>query len=383
VSNARADANERPRIQRLKLSGFRSIQALDLEFKPINVLIGANGSGKSNLIEFLRMLRFMADSTGQLRGYVGTLGGASQLLHFGSAISRVMAFEIELNAGKGANRYAAELAGAAGGTLVFLNETYLYAKHSAQSPLKASSLGAGHAESKLGEATSETPKVIQRFLREIRVHQFHNSSFNSPLRASAALHSARHLHESGGQLAAVLKRIQDTQPERYRWILDYIRLIYPSFLDFEFIAMGDASVRLGWRERMNEYVFDIDQASDGTVRFFALVTILLADPEELPSILIIDEPELGLHPAAIEVLASLIRAASEHCQLVIATQSPQLIDQFDPEDIITVERRHGQSRFERLNRERLKPWLEEFGDAPGEPISDLWIRNAIGGGPSA
>jgi predicted ATPase len=147
--------------------------------------------------------------------------------------------------------------------------------------------------------------------------------------------------------------------------------------------MGDASVRLGWRERMNEYVFDIDQASDGTVRFFALVTILLADPEELPSILIIDEPELGLHPAAIEVLASLIRAASEHCQLVIATQSPQLIDQFDPEDIITVERRHGQSRFERLNRERLKPWLEEFGDAPGEPISDLWIRNAIGGGPSA
>ena len=113
--------------------------------------------------------------------------------------------------------------------------------------------------------------------------------------------------------------------------------------------------------------------SDGTLRFICLTTALLQpDP---PSAIIIDEPELGLHPYAIEILAELIEATARKTQLIVSTQSPALLDYFEPKDIIIVNRKKGASVFERLNKEDLSTWLKDYS------LGDLWRKNIIAGGP--
>jgi predicted ATPase len=133
---------------------------------------------------------------------------------------------------------------------------------------------------------------------------------------------------------------------------------------------------LQWRERRTDAIFSSYQASDGTLRAMALVALLLRPETELPDIIILDEPELGLHPYAMNIIAGLIQSISHRTQIIIATQSPFLIDCFQPEDIIVVERKNRESIFHRLEPEKLQDWLEDYS------LSELWHKNVIGGRPS-
>ena len=133
---------------------------------------------------------------------------------------------------------------------------------------------------------------------------------------------------------------------------------------------------LQWREKGSDLVFNPDQASDGTLRAMALVTLLLQPYDSLPDVLILDEPELGLHPYAINIIGSLINSVANHCQVILATQSPLLVDCFEPEDIIVVERNERESSFKRLVEADLEDWLEEYS------LSELWNKNVLGGRPS-
>lgn len=136
------------------------------------------------------------------------------------------------------------------------------------------------------------------------------------------------------------------------------------------------SVILQWNEINTDLVFSAHQASDGTLRTIALLTLLLQPADNLPDVLILDEPELGLHPYAINIIGGLIESVSHHSQVILATQSPLLLDCFEPEDIIVVERRNRQSYFDRLDGSNLKDWLEEYC------LSELWNKNIFGGRPS-
>ena len=157
--------------------------------------------------------------------------------------------------------------------------------------------------------------------------------------------------------------------------METIRQIAPFFADFIFSG-GNSPLLLQWEENGSNLLFSPDQASDGTLRAMALVTLLLQPPDSLPDVLILDEPELGLHPYAISVIGGLINSVSNRCQVILATQSPLLVDCFEPEDIIVVERNNRQSIFNRLDIPSLESWLEEY------ELSELWNKNVIGGRPS-
>jgi predicted ATPase len=213
-------------------------------------------------------------------------------------------------------------------------------------------------------------------LRRIIVHQFHNTSRNARIRNKWNVADNRWLKEDGGNLPAFLLRLQNNQPAYFKRIEDTIRLILPFFAAFELDSEFD-SVLLRWREIGTDQVFDVSQASDGMLRVMALVALLEQPEADLPSVLILDEPELGLHPYAIDVLASLIQSASKHVQVIIATQSVSLIDRFYVDDIVVASRAGRETTFKRLSSAELKDWLESY------TISELWEKNVVGGRPSS
>ncbi|MBV9762829.1 MAG: AAA family ATPase [Acidobacteriaceae bacterium] len=368
----------RPRLDSVTIRGFKTIRELK-EFRPgpLSVLIGPNGAGKSNFLSFFRMLSWALAPPGGLQEFVGKTGGASAILHDGSERTSHIEGQLRLITEKGSNDYAFRLAFASADTLIFTEEKYRFSSSQFSREAKWTELGAGHRESNLltkAEKGEPTAKVISALLRKVISHQFHNTSDNARIRQKWDIEEGRWLKEDAGNLAPFLYRLSRDEPGYYKRIVDTIRLILPFFADFQFEAEY-GRLLLKWRERESDRVFNSGQAADGMLRIFALVALLEQPESDLPDVLLLDEPELGLHPYAIEVISEVIRSASNHVQVILATQSVSLIDRFNPEDIVVVERRGRDSHFGRLSEGELTEWLEQY------TLSELWEKNVIGGRP--
>lgn len=378
---AMVDAKQtRPRLKQLSIRGFKTVRDLD-QFEPgsLTVLIGPNGAGKSNFISFFRMLSWALVPPGQLQLYVARAGGASALLHSGRSVSREIEASLTLttDAGRNRNEYGFRLFHAAGDTLVFADEWFRF-RRPEHNDRPAPGLGAGHREALLiakAEEGNKTAQTIHGMLRRIIVHQFHDTSFTARIRSKWDVEDGRWLKEDAGNLAPFLFRMSVQEPAFYRRIVDTIRLILPFFATFEF-APDHEHLLLQWREQGTDRVFSAAQAADGMLRIMALVALLQQPERDLPDVLILDEPELGLHPFAIQILADLIAATATHVQVIIATQSVSLIDRFDPQDIVVAERAGQESTFNRLRPEEFKEWLDDY------TLSELWEKNVLGGRPS-
>jgi predicted ATPase len=197
------------------------------------------------------------------------------------------------------------------------------------------------------------------------------------IRQSGFIHDNRWLMPDAGNLAAMLFAYRQKEGVVYQRIVSTIRKIMPEFDDFDVepSRLNPNDILLTWRKRGQEYLFGAHQLSDGTLRAMAIVTLLLQPDNSLPDVIILDEPELGLHPHALEIVAGLIRAVSVNSQVIVATQSPTFLNHFEPEEVVTVESHQGQSTFRRLDAEQLQGWLAEYS------IGDLWQRNVVGAGP--
>ena len=343
----------------------------------MNVLVGANGAGKSNLISFFQLLNWMTPSPGNLQHHIGAMGGANTILHDGAAttpqIQAALTFETE----QGTNEYEMRLFHAAQDTLIFAEERYRFSSKQFPTVADWKGLGSGHRESRLPEnATMEdkTAKTILWLLKKCVVYQFHNTSDKARIKQRWPKEDNWFLKEDAANLAPFLYRIRESRPRHYLRIVETVRQIAPFFADFE-LEPEDGTLILRWRERNTDVVFGPHQASDGTLRLFALVSLLLQPEEDLPSVVILDEPELGLHPYAINILAGILKAVSTQVQVILATQSMTLIDYFDPDEIIVVDRPGRESIFRRLDSAHLKDWLEEYS------VAELWEKNVIGGRP--
>ena len=176
---------------------------------------------------------------------------------------------------------------------------------------------------------------------------------------------------------SVLYLLKAKHEEEYWFIRNTIRRIAPFFDDFvlEPRSLNENRIRLEWRHRGKVSYFDVSRFSDGTLRFIALTVLLLQPDKCNPSVILLDEPELGLHPSAITVLGALVRHASRNVQAIISTQSPMLLDMFKPEEVVVVQNDEGASTFTRLDKSDLGEWLEEYS------LSELWEKNEIGGKP--
>ena len=366
-------------LKKVVLRGYKSIKDAALELRPLNVLIGANGAGKSNLVSFFKMLNEMMGE--RLQQYVAASGRAQSILHFGPKVTPQLEATLEFEVENGLDTYHMRLFHAAGDTLVFAEETLSFLQTGWHGNPKTVVLGAGHLETRIGdEATKGEPtaRVFRHLLNHCRVYHFHDTSSTARVRQYCYVGDNRWLMHDAGNLAAVLYRLREEDGGlAYHRIVSTIRLIAPYFADFELDATGPSQkdIILNWREQTSDQLFGPHQLSDGTLRAICLITLLLQPEEDLPDLIVVDEPELGLHPYALNIVASLFSKAAKHVQVLISTQSSTFLDSFAPEDVIVVDRNSGGSTFSRPDPQSLDAWLQDYS------LGEVWEKNVVGGGP--
>ena len=360
----------------ITVEGFKSIKRIErLALEPINIVIGSNGSGKSNLIgvfSFLREIR-----SGRLREYVIRAGGADKILHFGSRITPALMMHISF--GGEINQYEIRLTTASGDELSPLEEAvYFWDKNRYEQPY-----GEGLVARSSGEAgiSTTTTSRITRYVREHldswRVYHFHDTSSTSPIKKTADVDDNRFLRHDGGNLAAFLYFLHQKHEDSYDLIRRTVRLVAPFLDDFRLRpqALNEDKIRLEWQHLGSDAYFDASSLSDGTLRFIVLATLLLQPTSLRPSVILLDEPELGLHPYAVTMLAALVKQASAETQVVFATQSTLLLDHFQPEDVLVADRVDGGTQLTRLDGGALEEWLQDYS------LGQLWEKNHFGGRP--
>lgn len=373
------------RLKRIRIRGFRSLREVELELGPRTVLVGPNGAGKSNFLSVLHMVSLMR--TQSLQRFVGEQGGASNLLHYGPSVTPELEMDLEFDTPQGPYAYHGRLGYGAGDTLVYLGET-ITSGRSDESNGTTHSIGAGHRESALlcaermvGQDDSPE-KRLASLIDNLSSFHFHDTSATSPMRQNARSADARNLRSDGSNLAAFLYALRTGEVEQegasWRLIEGLVRRLAPFIKRLEpeptHTHAPNAPIRLYWVDE-RDHRFDVHDLSDGTLRALALITALAQPASTLPAFICIDEPELGLHPTAIELVASLARSVSSKAQVVLSTQSPALLDEFDPEDVVIVERAGHESRFRRLDAQALSEWLDEYS------LSELYDKNVLGGRP--
>lgn len=393
------------KLKSIRVAGWKSIKdSGKIELGALNVFIGANGAGKSNLVSFFKLLSEMIG--GRLQEFIATSGGANSVLHYGAKVTKVLKAGLEFETETGTNGYYMSLVYADVDSMIFRDEggidifsgplpeapggvdTLIFrdeAIESRQDPGWLDQLGgmfrSGHRETLLvqeAKEDNETAKVVRHLIDSCRVYQFHDTSRNSQIRGPSYVDNDRLLMPDGGNLAAMLYRFRESESTAYSRIVGTIRQIAPFFGDFELEPMprNHKNILLNWREKGVEQVFGPHQLSDGTLRAMALITLLLQPEANLPAVIVVDEPELGLHPYAIGVLAALVKKAAHHSQVILATQSAAVVDQFEREDIIVVDRKDGESCFTKWeSKDQLDAWLDEY------TLSEVWEKNVFGGGP--
>lgn len=365
-------------INRLTIEGFKSIRKLEnFELRPLNVLIGANGAGKSNFVGFFRLLRGLIDQ--KLQFTVSKEGGVDACLYLGPKITK----KLEAKLYFGNNGYEFSLAPTVD-RLIFADEAVIYKGQWAS----RASLGSGHSESRLKDRKDDpgvtakhgVPHYVFEAVSSWVVYHFHDTSDTAGVRRQGPINDNESLRPSAENLAAFLYRIHQTHPQIYDRIRDVIRLVTPFFDDFKLrpVPSNPELIQLEWLQKDSDYPFRASQLSDGTLRFICLATALLQP--NLPPTVLFDEPELGLHPYALTVLANLFQQAAKPYgayinQIIVSTQSAPLLNEFAPEDVVVVERHEGQSTFRRVQSKQLTEWLGEY------TLSELWQKNILGGRP--
>lgn len=382
-------------LDKVTIKGFKSIKSLeDFELKNLNVMIGGNGAGKSNFVEIFRMLRAMVD--GDFSNFIVGHGGADDFMFNGPKQTNKIEAFFEF----GDNSYGFELEPTASEKMLIKLERERYRDNGWQVT------GAGSFESQITARKDEkSPRnnnwngvgyYIYQAISGWYVYHFHDTSKMAPMRRSCITDDNTRLRSNASNIAPFLMNLRSCRDgneallnfsgdyyaklpagdKSYDEIVEAVRLVTPFFDDFILRPKnGDQkeTINLSWKQKGSDYPMQPYHFSDGTLRFICLATALLQPFP--PSTIVIDEPELGLHPYAIDILAELIKAASQKTQVIVSTQSPALVDCFQPEDVIVVNREKGASTFKRLKTKDLSEWLKEYS------LGDLWRRNIVTGGP--
>lgn len=365
------------KLDRIRVAGFRSLRDVSLDLTPVTVLIGPNGAGKSNLLWALELVRMLAFESLQL--FVSERGGATYLMHYGPKNTAAIELSLEFSTEKGEYAYQARLGYGADESLVFLSERAGFRRESTQ-PWSWTELGAGHRESALKDTSVEdaTAKTVRWLLRQVNFYHFHDTSRRSPLRTlSYADTGGDYLRSDGSNLPAFLLGLRestDTAAQAaWRRIEGTIRRVAP-FIS-ALVPMADRrAIRLEWLDDKGA-TFGPAHLSDGTLRALALIAALGQPEDSLPLVSCIDEPELGLHPAALQMLCGLISSVATRRQVIISTQSPAVLDHFAPAQLVVAERDDGATRLRRLDENELADWLEDYS------LSQLYDKNLLGGRP--
>lgn len=364
-----------PELDYITIKGFKSIASIEkLPLCSINVLIGPNGSGKSNFIGVFAFLHAIRE--GRLQKYVGTAGGADKILHFGSKESNEIYIHVSFQ--KEVNQYEIALAPTATDSLFPAREIASFWNKDKHPGPVGTILPAKNGEAGISDANLlGIPDWVRERLGRWRVYHFHDTGPNSPMKKTADIGDNRFFRADGSNLAPYLYLLREKREPAYNLIRKTVQRVAPFFDDFilEPTELNRAKIQLEWRHKHSDSYFDAASLSDGTLRFIALATLFLQPKNHRPSVILVDEPELGLHPYAITMLGSLIKSAAKETQVVVSTQSPLLLDEFEPEDVLVANLIDDSTHLSRLDSKELTSWLEDYS------LGQLWEKNQLGGRP--
>ncbi|MFR9650122.1 MAG: AAA family ATPase [Rikenellaceae bacterium] len=362
-------------IEQVIIQNYKSIKDLKLPLKQINVLIGSNGVGKSNFISFFELTKSIYEQN--FGAFTLEKGGIDSLLYRGRQISERIsgvldfdntnAFYFHIKPKQSEKGYIEE-----SGDYFNANEdsSKNYYHWSTRKWDVATD------ESSLREMYIGRARYVKNYLNSFTIYHFHDTSSTSPMRGSCNINDNYNLKHNGSNLAAYLYKLSIVDTKAFKLIEATVRSIAPYFKRFNLRENPNVAgtIQLEWEENGSDMYLNGYSFSDGTLRFIALATLLLQS--KLPEAIIIDEPELGLHPAAIDKFAALVNRASNSSQIIISTQSTNVVNNFEVKDIITVDRGDsGESIFKHLSKDDLSVWMDEYNYS----ISELWEKNIIGG----
>ena len=373
------------KLDRFTVRGFKSIRALeDFELRGLNVLIGPNGAGKSNFLNVFEVLQQL--STKRLQLFTRGEGGPDALLFGGRRRTSSLSVTLSFDSGRYQYRFSLE---PVAGTVAFASEWLLpgvvaFLTDTAPGTLPTVDGGTtwrgGHEEARLADlGIGDFASYVLPDMQRWRVFHFQDVSRVAQVRLSSAVRDNLKLKPDAGNLAPFIRRLRKDHPEHYRRIVETVRLAVPFFGDFVYREDKDTgeNMELEWCQADDpDSVLGPFQLSDGTLRFICLATLLLQPPDFQPGLILIDEPELGLHPAALTLLAEMLQHASDERQVIVSTQSADLVSELDPKDIVVVDRKDNASAFTRLDGDRLSGWLEDYA------LGELWKMNVLGGRPA-
>lgn len=363
------------RISCVSIEGFRSLKRIDSLMLPqLAVLIGANGVGKSSFIRFFEMLSWMLRAR-KLSEFVLHHGGGDDQFFMGARRTPRIHAEIQIETSRGTNDYRFDMTHlSAGDGIIIMNEAYRYSNRSRGTEASWRKIPSLGTEAQLPEQQDKTAQTILHLLKQCASYQFHDTSVNSNIRLRWDISDGFRLRSDGGNLAAVLLDLREQDNARYRYIVRQIRRVFPALDDFVLEPVS-GKVLLRWQSHHSDKTFGAHLTSDGSLRLFCLITLLSLPEERLPAVMFLDEPELGLHPHAITLVADMIKQVAQKRQVFIATQSPYMVDCFELENIIVAEAdSDGATSLRSLPRADYEAWLED-----DYSLSDIWLRSPVGG----
>ena len=355
-------------LSRMTIEGYKSIKKCDISFGKINVLIGSNGAGKSNFISAFSLLQSILSKNLQVSV---AQSGVNTFLYMGRKITEEIAFEVYF----GHNSYGFKLIPTDDNRLIFQKEFFGY--HGNWDNESNVARGNSEAMWDIGAHNQIDQYVIPILKKQNwRVYHFHDTGRSAKVKQEHNISNNRVLLFDAANLAAFLYRLKGNYKKNYDEIVKTIQLIAPYFSDFilEPQEGNEEQIILKWQQKGCEDIFNASQLSDGTLRFICLTTLLLQPHNLQPATIIVDEPELGLHPYATTIFAEMVKQLSDEKQIIISTQSVELLNEFCVEDVIVVDRGKNGSEFKRLNEKDLEVWLEE-----DYALGELWKKNILGG----
>lgn len=356
-------------LSRLVLHGYKSIANCEMDLGSLNVLIGANGAGKSNFIGFFKLIKGILDQ--QLQYAVSLAGGPDALLHFGRKKTPILWASVHF----GETSYGFDLTPTSDNRMMFSHETIF----SQEGLPPVSSRGYFESQANLYNSWGQANNLdgVLASIKRWRIYHFNDTSASALIKQFHGINDNEYLRDDARNLAAFLYRLKHHHAAQYKRIVKSIQLVAPFFGDFHLRPAVDnkQTIQLEWTEAGQDVPFSASALSDGTLRFICLATVLLQPEAFMPATILIDEPELGLHPFAIAVLGGMMKATAQQHQLIVSTQSVELVNEFDAEDLIVVDKKGGASTFTRPSAELLGEWLQDY------TLGELWKKNILGGRP--
>jgi predicted ATPase len=388
-------------FETIYVHGFRRLYDVDLKLKPLNVVIGANGSGKTSLLDVFSLLA--SSASGRLKETMSDLSGIdanlTNLLTAKGDKARFMAFHLTMGVqGHNPIEYRIALSPVGVGYEIS-DETLTQRRDDKPQPFKH--IHAHHGDVRYFEqnnttrkglvrpnwdynqtesALSQVPKMFRepedfrkRLASSTHYHVL-DVSRRAPVRLPQQMRDAQLPGHDGEDLVSCLYTIRETDPDRFETIEASLRAGFPDFERLNFPPVAAGTLAMTWKDRTSKNPFYMHQLSEGTLRFLWLATLLQSPG--LTAVTMIDEPEVSLHPELLSLLADLLREASQRTQLIVATHADRLIRFLKPSEVVTIDvNEDGAAEATRADEHDLEKWLEEY------TLDEVWRMGRIGARP--